>query len=272
MLPEVTDPRELLAWYVDAGIDVSLQDEPVNRFEAPPAPTKPKSGGEPRQPLQTQPPAPPAQATPPVIPDASVVESARDSAAAATSLEELRAAIGAFDGCNLKRTARNTVFADGNPQAPLMLIGEAPGRDEDEQGLPFVGRSGQLLDRMLAAINLDRQTAYITNILPWRPPGNRTPTPAETAICLPFIERHIELANPQILMLVGGSSAKTLLDKKTGILGLRGKWQSVMIGERSWDAMPTLHPAYLLRQSEQKRLAWSDLLQVKRKLNEMAGA
>ena len=206
------------------------------------------------------------------IPDAGVVERARELATGAADLAALKAVVESFDGCNLKFTARSTVFADGNPQARIMLIGEAPGRDEDEQGLPFVGRSGQLLDKMLAAIGLDRTKVYITNVLPWRPPGNRTPTSAETDICLPFVERHIELVAPDLLVFVGGSSAKTMLRTTTGIMSLRGKWQQVSIGGREIPAMPCLHPAYLLRTPNHKALAWRDLLAIQAKLTELAAA
>ena len=201
------------------------------------------------------------------LPDAEAVASARELASKADTLEALREALGAFNGCNLKLTAKNLVFADGNPEARIMLVGEAPGRDEDIQGLPFVGRSGQLLDRMLAAIGLDRTKVYITNVLPWRPPGNRTPTPAEVEICRPFIERHIELVAPDMLVAVGGSSAKMLFQTTTGILSLRGKWQKYKTGDREVDALATLHPAYLLRQPAQKRLVWHDLLQIRAKLD-----
>jgi DNA polymerase len=191
---------------------------------------------------------------------------AREAARGATSLEELRAILDHFDGCALKATASRLVFADGNPQARVMLVGEAPGRDEDLAGLPFVGRSGQLLDRMLAAISLDRTSAYIANIIPWRPPGNRTPTPQEAAICLPFILRQIELANPDVLVCLGGPSAQTLLGTKDGILRTRGRWFTYHTGSREIRAMPTLHPAYLLRQPVQKRLAWRDFLAIRKAL------
>ena len=180
------------------------------------------------------------------MPDETQIALARQRAAEARTLDELRQQLADFDGCNLKMTAKNLVFADGNPEADLMLVGEAPGRDEDLEGLPFVGRSGQLLDRILAAIGLDRQSAYIANVIPWRPPGNRTPTPQETEICRPFIERQIELANPKVLVTLGGPSAKLLLNTSEGILRLRGKW-SVHTTARTSIRMPTLHPAYLLR-------------------------
>jgi len=209
---------------------------------------------------------PPAQAPPPLVGPDEVQASARQMATAARSLEELRAALAAFDGCDLKKTATNLVFADGNPESRLMLIGEAPGRDEDRQGLPFVGVSGQLLDLMLAAIGLNRTKVYITNILFWRPPGNRTPTPAEIAACLPFVERHMALVQPSYLLLLGGLSAKTLLARREGITRLRGLWANIAVPglDAPLPALATLHPAYLLRQPAQKRLAWRDFLSFRR--------
>ncbi|OYX70614.1 MAG: uracil-DNA glycosylase [Rhizobiales bacterium 32-66-11] len=187
---------------------------------------------------------------------------ARDMAHAAASLEDLRAIMEVFDGCPLKRTATRMVFADGNPDARIMFVGEAPGRDEDEQGLPFVGRSGRLLDLMLGAIGLDRTSAYIANVIPWRPPGNRTPTPQETAICLPFIRRQIQLADPDILVCLGGPSAQALLAVSEGITKMRGRLVDYDTGTRVIRALPTFHPAYLLRTPLGKRLVWRDLLAV----------
>ncbi len=192
---------------------------------------------------------------------------AREAARSAGTLEELREILGRFEGCALRGTANKLVFADGNPQARVMFVGEAPGRDEDIEGLPFVGRSGKLLDRMLHAIGLDRTSAYIANIIPWRPPGNRTPTPQESQICLPFIQRQIELANPDILVSLGGPSAQTLLGIKDGILKTRGRWFTYNTGTREIRAIATLHPAYLLRQPLQKRLAWRDFLAIKKALS-----
>jgi DNA polymerase len=170
-----------------------------------------------------------------------------------------------FEGCGLKATATQLVFADGNPEARLMLVGEAPGRDEDLEGRPFVGRSGQLLDRMLAAIGLDRSSVYIANVVPWWPPGNRTPSPHETQVCLPFIRRQIELCDPDVLVCVGGSSAETLLGQR-GITKIRGRWFDYETGSRTIRAMPTFHPAFLLRSPLQKRFAWRDLLTIKKAL------
>ena len=186
------------------------------------------------------------------------------------SLPALQKALTDFEGCSLKHTASNLVFADGNPQAKIMLIGEAPGRDEDRMGLPFVGPSGQLLDRMLAAIGLDRSQVYITNILPWRPPGNRTPTAEETALLWPFLRRHIQLKAPQIIMALGGASAKLLLDSPTGILKLRGQIREVDFGlPARLPVLPSLHPAYLLRSPAHKKLAWADLLTLRHFLDRL---
>lgn len=194
--------------------------------------------------------------------------STKSLAAQAKTLDELRTIVKNYDGCPLKKTATNTVFSDGNPQAKIMVIGEAPGADEDRQGLPFVGLSGKLLDRMFAAIGLDRTTIYITNIIPWRPPGNRQPTTSETNLCLPFVERHIELISPEFLILVGGTSAKTILQSTEGIMKLRGKWLSYQTSgmTKPIRTLATFHPAYLLRAPGQKRLAWLDLLMLKQAL------
>ena len=183
----------------------------------------------------------------------------------ARQLYELRALLERFDGCALKATASRLVFSDGNPEARVMLVGEAPGRDEDIEGVPFVGRSGKLLDLMLAAIGLDRSSVYIANVVPWRPPGNRTPTPQETQICLPFITRQIELADPDILVCLGGPSAQTLLGQ-SGITKIRGRWFPFHSGAREIRAMPTFHPAFLLRSPLQKRFAWRDYLAIKKAL------
>ncbi len=195
---------------------------------------------------------------------------AREEAKSAKSLEELKSILAGFTGCTLRTTATQLVFADGNPAARVMFVGEAPGRDEDIAGLPFVGRSGQLLDRMMAAIGLTRANAYIANIVPWRPPGNRTPTPQESAICLPFTLRQIELADPDVLVCLGGPSAQTLLGTRDGILRTRGRWFPFQTGTREIRATATLHPAYLLRQPLQKRLAWRDFLAIKKTLGTLS--
>jgi DNA polymerase len=191
---------------------------------------------------------------------------AREAARSAPDLETLRSILDRFEGCALRATASRLVFADGNPAARVMLIGEAPGREEDLEGLPFVGRSGKLLDRMLAAIGLDRSSVYIANIVPWRPPGNRTPTPQETAICLPFILRQVELVNPDILVCLGNPSTQTLLGTKEGITKTRGRWFKFNAGSREIRAIPSYHPAFLLRSPLQKRFAWRDFLAIRKAL------
>ena len=204
------------------------------------------------------------------VPDEAQAAAARELASRATTLDELRQIMEGFEGCNLKVTAKNLVFADGNPEADLMLVGEAPGRDEDLEGLPFVGRSGQLLDRILAAIGLDRKSAYIANAIPWRPPGNRAPTPHETEICRPFIERQIALANPKVLVTLDALPAKLLTGSPEGILRLRGNWKAHTTASGTViPVMPTLHPDYLLRNPAHKKLAWRDFLEVKAKLAEL---
>ncbi|MCF8476630.1 MAG: uracil-DNA glycosylase [Pseudolabrys sp.] len=270
--------RELLDFYLEAGADALIGEQPVDRFadnaapassplgaghgegtdspRSPPSPTLPhKPGGGERPAIVTAPPAPDEAAL-----------AARQAAKSAATLDELRTILEKFDGCALKATATKTVFADGNPQARVMLVGEAPGRDEDIEGLPFVGRSGKLLDLMLAAVGLDRTSVYIANIVPWRPPGNRTPTPQESAICLPFVLRQIELVDPDILVCLGGPSAQTLLGIKEGITRTRGRWFKFNTGKREIKAIPTFHPAFLLRSPLQKRFAWRDFLAVKKAL------
>ncbi len=271
--PDAPGLRELLSFYAEAGVDEPLSEEPANRF-AEPAVKKPAQApaAPSARPATAAPPVAPSVAPLAAVPDEAQAGLARELAARASTLEELREAVASFEGCNLKLTAKNTVFSDGNPQARLMLVGEAPGRDEDIEGRPFVGRSGQLLDKMLAAIGFDRSSVYIANVIPWRPPGNRTPTPHETQICRPFIERQIELVDPAVLVHLGGASAKTLLDTSEGILRLRGHWRTYATASgRVIPAMPTLHPAYLLRTPNHKKLAWRDFLEVKAKLREAAG-
>jgi DNA polymerase len=194
------------------------------------------------------------------------IGTAQSLARAANSLAELKAALEGFEGCALKRTATHTVFADGNPASRIMFIGEAPGRDEDRIGLPFVGRAGKLLDKMLAAIHLDRTSAYITNVLNWRPPENRDPSPEEAAQCLPFLRRHIELVNPGIIILLGAVAARHVMGFSEGIMKLRGRWLEYRVGETMVPVMPTLHPAYLLRQAAHKKLAWHDLQAAEQKI------
>ena len=264
--------RELLTFYAEAGVDGVLGEEAKDWLSIEePAPEPPARGpiaqpnaetaGRPAaQPAPASRAAPPRPAPPPA--DAAVM-AAREAARNAANLDELRNILDRFDGCGLKVSASRLVFADGNPQSRLMLIGEAPGAEEDRQGLPFVGRSGQLLDRMLAAIGLDRTKVYIANIVPWRPPGNRTPTPVETQICLPFIQRQIELVDPDILVTIGQPSTGALLNVQ-GIMKNRGRWFPYQAGAREIRAMPMLHPAYLLRSPIGKRLAWRDLLAIKK--------
>ena len=270
--PRPDDPAALLAWYAEMGVDAALEETPVDRLRPPepvevPAPPPPVAPHRPAAELLR---TPQAVAVPPTDEGA---RAARQTARAAQTLDQLRQALEQFEGCNLRITATRLVFADGNPRARVMLVGEAPGRDEDIQGLPFVGRSGQLLDRMLAAIGLTRDDVYIANVVPWRPPGNRTPTPQETAACRPFIERQIALVDPDFLVLLGNAAAKELLDSPEGILKLRGRWREYDTGTRKIRAMATLHPAYLLRTPLQKRLAWRDFLTLKAALDEKpAGA
>ncbi len=201
------------------------------------------------------------------VPGDAGVAAARELAARAPTLEALREAMERFEGCNLRLTARRLVFSDGAAGARVMFVGEAPGRDEDEAGVPFVGRSGHLLDRMLKAIGLARSDVYIANVVPWRPPGNRTPTPQETEICKPFVMRQIELVAPEVLVFLGGASAAALTGTTLGITRLRGRWLSYATATGEIPAMPTLHPAYLLRQPAQKRFAWRDLLAIRRRLD-----
>jgi len=260
--------RDLLDFYTEAGVDALLGEEPVDRFadaQEQPAPARAPQPAAPPPARATPQRAAPLAAPAPLAPD-EATQSAREAAKNAQTLEELRAILDRFDGCALKATATQLVFADGNPQARLMFVGEAPGRDEDIEGLPFVGRSGKLLDRMLSAIGLDRTQVYIANIVPWRPPGNRTPTPQESQICLPFILRQIELADPEILVCLGGPSAQTLLGIREGITKTRGRWYTFNTGKRDIRAMPTFHPAFLLRSPLQKRFAWRDFLAIKKAL------
>ena len=260
--------RELLAFYAEAGVDAAIGEQAHDWLagDRVAAPAPPEANARPSAPAVRRPSAPVPAAMPaaPPPPDAAVM-AAREAARSAASLEELRGILERFEGCALKASASRLVFADGNAESRLMLVGEAPGAEEDKQGLPFVGRSGQLLDRMLAAIGLDRKQVYIANIVPWRPPGNRTPTPVETQICLPFIQRQIELANPEILVTVGQPSTGALLGVQ-GITKNRGRWFAYHTGAREIRAMPMLHPAYLLRSPIAKRQAWRDLLAIKKAL------
>ena len=289
--------RDLLAFYDGAGVDTSVGETPIDRFadvaEPSPPPARVRSEGEavrvgvnpaerpstspprvafrhvtlpPKGVVRTPAPTPP----PPLAPDTAVM-AAREAARSAASLDELRTILDGFTGCGLRATATQLVFADGNSKARVMFVGEAPGRDEDIEGVPFVGRSGKLLDLMLAAIGLDRTSVYIANIVPWRPPGNRTPTPQESSICLPFTLRQIELCDPNVLVCLGNPSTQTLLGTKEGITRSRGRWFPFHTGKREIRAIPTYHPAFLLRSPLQKRLAWRDFLAIKKELAKPSG-
>lgn len=276
------DQREaaaLLRWHIDMGVDETVGEIPLDRLrDVSPVEAIPESSPTVNASPAAVPPAAAAPAVAPVAraprkrsaariePPEEAVSTARRIASGCATVEELRAALTEFDQCPLKATATNLVFADGNPDSGLMLIGEAPGADEDRQGLPFVGVSGKLLDRMLGAIGRDRTSAYISNILFWRPPGNRKPTTLETEMCLPFVERHIELVQPKALVLLGGSAATTILETATGITRLRGKWQTYTKNGLNLPVLPTYHPAYLLRQPALKRDAWRDFLSLRAQL------
>jgi len=275
--------RDLIAFHLEAGVDIAVGDEPVDRFAEPAVERPPPvANSAPREAARRERQAPATFSRPSTaadLPPAAGSQSAatpasaeaaamaaRQAAHSAATLDDLRQMLTGFEGCALRNTATRLVFADGNPAAKLMFVGEAPGYEEDKQGLPFVGRSGQLLDKMLAAIGLDRRQVYIANIVPWRPPGNRTPTPQESQICLPFIRRQIELVDPDLLVCLGGPSMQTLLEVKDGIMKMRGKWMPYATGTRDIRAMATLHPAYLLRNPLAKRLAWRDFLAIRKAL------
>ena len=261
--------KDILDWYIWAGVDETVGDEPLSATapvaakvaEPRPLPVinipKKDSGESEERKATTE----LAQAT------VNACKGAKDICAKAKTIDELRSLVEAFDGCALKLTANKTVFGGGNPQAKIMLIGEAPGADEDRMGIPFVGRSGHLLDKILQAAGFSREDVYITNVLPWRPPGNRTPTTAEVAVCLPFLKKQIELINPKVIVLLGGSAVNALLDNEDPISKLRGKWldysaeNGVVI-----PALATFHPAYLLRNAAQKAKIWSDFLRLKKKI------
>lgn len=261
----------LLDWYAAMGVDEAIGDAPVDRFAtsaAAPQPQEPlaKTPRPDPRPASKAPPATPPKAKRPAAPppQANTPAPALDRIKTLAALEEAAAA---FDGCPLKRTAKTTCFARGSEQAKVMLIGEAPGRDEDLQGKPFVGRAGKLLDKMLASIGLDDTSVYITNTIYWRPPGNRTPTPQEIASCAPFLTRQIELLAPDVIVLLGGAAAKSMLQTTEGIMRLRGKWKLYHAKDRDIPVLATLHPAYLLRSPEAKRYAWRDLLMLKERLS-----
>ena len=276
LIPEpAPNVRQLLAFYLESGVDCTLAEEPVDRLAEPDIPAAAAAVREPatlrpaREMASAMPAVPRSEIAP--APEAAIA-SAREAARTAPTLEALRALLETFEGCALKNTATRLVFADGNPEARIMFVGEAPGRDEDIEGLPFVGRSGKLLDRMIAAIGLDRSKAYIANVIPWRPPGNRTPTPQETQICLPFIQRQIELVNPDVLVTLGNPSTQTLLSTRDGIMKTRGKWFDYDTGTRAIRAMATFHPAYLLRSPSYKRMSWQDLRAIAKALGQAASS
>jgi uracil-DNA glycosylase len=243
---------ELIDWYRAAGVDVAVSDEPIDRFAA----------------SMPRPRAVPA-AAPAALPEAALKSDPSETralAAEAKNLDELRAIMDAYDGCGLKHRATQLCFADGNPEAEIMLVGEAPGSEEDLQGKPFVGRAGQLLDRMLNAIGLDRTKVFIVNTVPWRPPGNREPSPEEMALCQPFLHRQIELVAPRLLVTLGNVPTKQLFQTTTGIMRMRGQWKDLTIGTHGVPAIAMFHPAYLLRQPGQKGLAWRDWLALKQRM------
>jgi uracil-DNA glycosylase family 4 len=285
-----------LAWLVEAGADEAMGDEPVNRFAKTSASQNPSpptgEGGhrsaqrnDDREGGRSQPPSPShfasrplpqgeggkqASILAPVSSGSDLIGHAMEIAARCNSLAELKSALENFEGSALKKLATNTVFADGTPDQRIMFIGEAPGRDEDRIGLPFVGRAGKLLDLMLASINLDRRkNVYITNVLNWRPPDNRDPSPEEAAICLPFLRRHIELVSPGIIVLLGAVAARHVMGKTDGIMRLRGKWLEYYVNDQMVPVMPTLHPAYLLRRAIDKKLAWRDLQVIEEKIRSL---
>jgi len=268
MISDNRQALEILTWYHDAGVDEAISDHSTDFFakkeEVVPTPKAQKATPPTIVPIARN--SPGLERTPQASSVLAASESANDAislAQSCTSLDELKTALAQFDGCGLKATATNMVFGVGASDARIMFIGEAPGRDEDIQGIPFVGRSGQLLDLMLKAIELTRENVFITNVIAWRPPGNRNPTPHETAVCRPFIDRQIELVDPDVIVFLGGVAAKEMLATSTGIMRLRGKWASCKIAGKDYKTMPTLHPAYLLRQPAQKRLAWHDLLMIR---------
>ena len=270
------DALAQLEWLVEMGADEAIDEAPVDRLADSARRLQQKQAAS--APRQTPtPPLPPtatggAAASVPMTKEQSV-QTSRDIAAACASLADIEQALAGFDACPLKRTASNLCFADGDASARALFIGEAPGRDEDIQGKPFVGRSGQLLDKMLSAIGLDRKScepssaAFITNIIYWRPPGNRKPTEPETLMCMPFVQRTIELQSPEIIVCLGATPMQRLTGRTDGILKSRGRWMSIDVAGRTMPLLATLHPAYLLRQPAQKRLAWRDFVEIKKRLD-----
>ncbi len=264
--------KGILQWHIDAGVDETVGETPVNRFELVDAPVRVPATSSPGQSntakRSSPPPTRPGDA--PAGPSGEeAVKSAYELAEKASDTDELRAALEQFDGCALQKTATNLVFFNGDPKAKLMFVGEAPGAQEDRQGEPFVGPSGALLDKMLASIGIERSEVLVSNTVFWRPPGNRTPTPQETAVCMPFMERLIELVDPDVLVTLGGPASKALLGETQGVGRLRGRWFTYETARMSHpiDATAMFHPAYLLRTPSQKRAAWSDLLGIQDKLS-----
>jgi uracil-DNA glycosylase len=259
--------EDILRFYAEAGLDQAVVEEPVNQFAA-------FEGQKRATPLHLMAPkaevrpAPTPQRMAP-IPDAAALAAAHALAQGCGTIAELTEALRSFEGCGLRATAKSLVFADGNAQAPVMFIGDVPGREDDLEGRLFSGPAGQLMDRMLASIGLDRSSAYLGAMIPWRPPGNRAPTPFEVDVCLPFIQRHIELAAPKLLVLMGELPAKRLTGAAESILRLRGQWRGVTLPNgQSITALPILHPAYLMKQPAQKRLAWADLLALRGRISQ----
>jgi len=284
MLAQNDDRNELiamLAWQLDMGIDEALLDHPqadvvplrLDQLLAVAAPAGDKgtsqtvTGGAALHPSGAVKMANPVLANSGAIPPEDKINADGAALAGITSLADLQSGLAKLDDCPLKHTASNLCFADGNPGARLMIIGEAPGRDEDRMGVPFIGANGQLLDKMIASIGLDRASVYLTNLLPWRPPGNRSPTDEETSMLLPWLFRHVQLARPEFVLLLGGAAAKLVLDSHDGIMKLRGHWHDVDFGDGvPRPVMASLHPAYLLRSPAQKRLAFEDLLLLAKRL------
>jgi DNA polymerase len=284
--PELT---ALLHFYADAGVEWLVEDEPVDRFaqfaaqKAAQAEARAPASARQQQPAQNEPApasrtatsapkrtaptaraaAPPPASAPVSVPDEQAVTSARFAAESARSLDELKTALEAFNGCNLKNGARNTVFASGNPASGIMVIGPMPNADDDRDGVPFAGRQGQLLDRMLGAIGLARDGVLLTNVIPWRPPGNRMPSQAEMDICRPFLERQVALAEPKLLLLLGNFPARFFFGGNGTIHSMRGEWRDLSFGGLTVSAIATLHPQELLAAPANKALAWQDLLMFK---------
>ena len=277
----MTGLREILEFYAEAGLDWPIGEEAVDHFAKPagqdsaaapiqlaePSPQAAPSAPSGRPSLTRDAAPPPPRPAQVAVPDSARVAEARELAGSARTLDELRAALAYFDGCNLKTMAKNLVFSDGNPEADLMLVGGAPGSDDDMEGLPFMGPPGHLLDRMLGAMGLDRKRVYLANVVPWRPPGNRQPTPIETEICRPFVERQIELANPKVLVALGNVPSAVFTGQAGNIMRLRGTWRVWTTSKGvAIPTMPTLHPDYLRQHPAHKKFAWRDLLEVSAKL------